>query len=193
MNQLCFATNNQNKIKEIASLLGSDFTLRSLEDIGCHTEIPEPYDTIAKNSMGKARYVWEQFGVDCFADDTGLEVFALDHAPGVLSARYAGPQRLADDNMNLLLSNLAPYTDRSARFLTVITLVINGTFHQFEGEVIGTILKEKRGGQGFGYDPIFMPEGQSLTFAEMELSKKNTMSHRARAFAKLVDFLQKKS
>ncbi|PWJ57684.1 XTP/dITP diphosphohydrolase [Dyadobacter jejuensis] len=188
--KLCFATNNQHKIQEISALLGPHFSLSSLEAIGCHTDIPEPYATIAENSLGKARYVWEQFGVNCFADDTGLEVYALERAPGVLSARYAGPQRDAHDNMDLLLTNLQGHANRSARFVTIITLVIDGVYQQFEGSVEGEIITEKRGSQGFGYDPIFRAEGQTKTFAEMTMAEKNNLSHRARAFAQLNAYLQ---
>ncbi|QRR02276.1 RdgB/HAM1 family non-canonical purine NTP pyrophosphatase [Dyadobacter sandarakinus] len=190
--KLCFATNNANKLQEIQAMLGQEFKLVTLEQIGCYDDIPEPYETISENSVGKARYVWENFGINCFADDTGLEVEALGGEPGVMSARYAGPQRMPDDNMNLLLQNLAPFDDRSARFITVITLCINGDYQQFEGTINGTIISEKRGDQGFGYDPVFMPEGFEVTFAQMSMQEKAALSHRGRAFAKLVEFLKDK-
>jgi XTP/dITP diphosphohydrolase len=187
--KLCFATNNLHKLEEIQALLGAHFELVTLKDIGCNEDIPEPYDTIADNSKGKAEYVWDNFGISCFADDTGLVVDALNGEPGVKSARYAGPQRDASDNIALLLQNLSGKPDPAARFITVITLVINGEYHQFEGSVEGNIIFEKRGTNGFGYDPVFVPEGNDRTFAEMTLAEKSALSHRARAFAKLVAFL----
>ncbi|WP_031528720.1 RdgB/HAM1 family non-canonical purine NTP pyrophosphatase [Dyadobacter crusticola] len=188
--KLCFATNNINKLIEVQALLGDQFELVTLADIGCETDIPEPYETIAENSRGKAEYVYQNFNVNCFADDTGLEVAALNGEPGVRSARYAGPQREPADNIELLLRNLAPFENKQARFLTIITLVIDGVYQQFEGTVEGTIIRDKRGSNGFGYDPIFVPNGYQQTFAEMTLSEKSKLSHRARAFKKLVDFLQ---
>jgi XTP/dITP diphosphohydrolase len=191
--KLCFATNNLHKLEEIQALLGSHFELVTLKDIGCNEDIPEPYETISENSRGKAEYVWDNFGINCFADDTGLMVDALGGEPGVKSARYAGPQRDADDNMALLLEKLSSKKDHSARFITVITLVLNGRYHQFEGSVEGKIIFEKRGTNGFGYDPVFVPDGFEHTFAEMTLLEKSALSHRARAFAKLVDFLKSDS
>ncbi|CAG5070123.1 dITP/XTP pyrophosphatase [Dyadobacter sp. CECT 9623] len=188
--KLCFATNNLNKLTEIQALLGDQFELVTLADIGCDVDIPEPYDTISENSRGKAAYVYENFQIECFADDTGLEVTALNGEPGVKSARYAGAQRNSDDNINLLLQKLSSLPDKSARFVTVITLVLNGEFHQFEGIVEGKIIAEKRGTNGFGYDPVFVPDDFDRTFAEMTLEEKSKLSHRARAFAKLVDFLK---
>ncbi|MCF2503572.1 RdgB/HAM1 family non-canonical purine NTP pyrophosphatase [Dyadobacter sp. CY107] len=188
--KLCFATNNLHKLKEIQALLGDQFELVTLSDIGCETDIPEPFETIAENSEAKAKFVWDQYGINCFADDTGLEVTSLHGEPGVYSARYAGPQRNSDDNIDLLLSNLASENDRSARFLTVITLVIDGKYQQFQGTVEGHIIHEKRGSNGFGYDPVFMPGGLTRTFAEMTLEEKSSLSHRARAFAGLVGFLK---
>ncbi len=190
---LCFATNNAHKLAEIQALLGDDFELKTLADIGCHEELPEEQLTIAGNSRQKAAHVWEKYGVATFADDTGLEVAALAGQPGVHSAHYAGPQRDADDNMSHLRKRLAETNTAlpaSARFLTVITLVQDGVYQQFEGVVEGRIIGEKRGNGGFGYDPIFVPEKQDRTFAEMSTAEKSTMSHRARAFAKLVDFLK---
>ena len=188
--KLCFATNNLHKLKEIQALLGDQFELVTLNDIGCDTEIPEPFETIAENSAAKAKYVWDNFEINCFADDTGLEVTALNGEPGVYSARYAGPQRNSEDNIDLLLHKLADEGDRSARFLTVITLVMDGKYQQFEGTVHGHIIDEKRGSNGFGYDPVFVPEDLSQTFAEMTLEEKSLLSHRARAFAALVGFLK---
>jgi XTP/dITP diphosphohydrolase len=188
--ELCFATNNAHKLTEIQALLGDRFRLRTLHDIGCHEEIPETQPTIAANSLQKAQYVWEKYGVSNFADDTGLEVPSLNNEPGVYSARYAGPQRSADDNMELLLARLADQPDRRARFVTVITLALDGHYHQFEGTVEGTIIQEKRGTHGFGYDPVFVPKGHEQTFAEMTLGEKSRLSHRARAFARLAEHLQ---
>ena len=188
--KLCFATNNRHKLEEIQALLGDQFELVTLSDIGCNTDIPEPYDTISENSEGKARFVQDNFGIDCFADDTGLVVYALNGEPGVKSARYAGEQRDSNDNIDLLLTNLAVKESRTARFVTVITLCLNGQYHQFEGTVEGIIIDEKRGSNGFGYDPVFVPEGHTRTFAEMAMQEKSEMSHRGRAFAKLVAFLK---
>lgn len=187
--KLCFATNNTHKLQEIQALLGDHFSLVTLNEIGCSEEIPETRDTIEGNSMQKAEYVWNNFKINCFADDTGLEVEALNGEPGVLSARYAGPQRNSDDNMNLLIEKLSSHVNHKARFKTVITLVIHGIYNQFEGAVEGQIINEKRGLQGFGYDPIFLPDGHDHTFAEMTMLEKSKLSHRAIAFAKLVNFL----
>lgn len=191
--ELCFATNNEHKLAEIQALLGSEFQLATLSEIGCQEEIPETQRTIAGNSRQKAEYIWTNYQTDCFADDTGLEVYALDGEPGVDSAHYAGSQRNANDNMQHLWKRLAETgitTPAKARFLTVITLVIDGAFYQFEGNVEGEIMAEMRGNQGFGYDPIFRPVGHERTFAEMSMDEKSTLSHRARAFAKLVAFLR---
>jgi len=189
---LCFATNNAHKLAEIQALLGDDFQLKTLAEIGCQEEIPEEQPTIAGNSRQKAEYIHEKYGVNTFADDTGLEVTALNGEPGVYSAHYAGPQRNADDNIQRVWEKLAEEKaslPASARFLTVITLVLNGEYHQFAGEIQGTIISEKRGSNGFGYDPVFVPENQPRTFAEMTMAEKSQQSHRARAFAKLVAFL----
>ncbi|REA62170.1 non-canonical purine NTP pyrophosphatase [Dyadobacter luteus] len=188
--KLCFATNNINKLREVQAMLGDQFSIVTLEEIGCTEDIPETKETIADNSAQKAEYIWDNYGINCFSDDTGLEVHALSGEPGVYSARYAGPQRNADDNMNLLLDKLTTASDRSAQFKTVITLVIDGIYHQFEGIVSGQIIHEKRGHEGFGYDPIFVPEDYSRTFAEMTMNEKAQLSHRARAFKKLTEFLQ---
>ena len=188
--KLCFATNNMHKLEEVQALLGDQFSLVTLEETGCFDDIPETRDSIAGNSSQKAEYIWDNYQVNCFADDTGLEVAALNGEPGVYSARYAGPQRNSDDNINHLLEKLKVHTNRSARFKTVITLVINGIYHQFEGIAEGTIIFEKWGTQGFGYDSVFIPSGHDRTFAEMSMAEKGKLSHRAKAFAKLTDFLR---
>lgn len=188
--QLCFATNNAHKIEEVQALLGKQFNVVSLQEVGCNEELAEDQETIEGNSLQKAQYVFDNYQVDCFADDTGLEVEALNGAPGVYSARYAGPQRKAEDNMNLLLANLSGKKNRKARFRTVVTLITKQGTHQFEGVLPGTIINERRGTQGFGYDPVFLPENSSRTLAEMNLEEKNTLSHRARAIEKLVVFLK---
>lgn len=187
--KLCFATNNPHKLQEIQAILGDSFELLSLKDINCTEELPETGSTIEANSLEKAQYVYDHYQVDCFADDSGLEVDALNGEPGVDSAHYAGPQRSHADNINLLLQNLGNQTNRNARFKTVITLVQNGEVHQFEGTIDGKILTSKKGMEGFGYDPVFMPEGFDRTFAEMSLDEKGQISHRARAFQKLITFL----
>jgi XTP/dITP diphosphohydrolase len=187
--KLCFATNNPHKLQEIQAILGDGFELLSLKDINCTEELPETGSTIEANSLEKAQYVYDHYQVDCFADDSGLEVDALNGEPGVDSAHYAGPQRSHADNINLLLQNLGNQTNRNARFKTVITLVQKGEVHQFEGIIDGKILTNKKGTEGFGYDPVFMPEGFDRTFAEMSLDEKGQISHRARAFQKLITFL----
>ncbi|MBL7875480.1 MAG: non-canonical purine NTP diphosphatase [Cyclobacteriaceae bacterium] len=190
---LCFATNNQHKIKEVQALLGSDFTLVGLADIGCTEELAEDQTTLEGNSLQKANYVFDRYHVSCFADDTGLEVEALRGAPGVYSARYAGQQRNAFDNMKLLLENLRDSKNRKARFRTVITLREPSGQLQFEGILNGAIIGEPRGAEGFGYDPVFLPEGYTKTLAEMALNEKNTISHRARAIEKLVTHLKQRN
>ena len=188
--KLCFATNNQHKLEEVQALLGDSFTLTTLKEIGCEEEIPETHDTIPENSHEKAEFVWTHYGVNCFADDSGLEIDALDGEPGVHSAYYAGPQRSADDNMDLVLEKMAGKDNFNARFVAVITLVLDGKYYQFDGEIKGKIVMEKRGTYGFGYNPIFVPEGHDRTFAEMSMDEKGGLSHRARAFAKLEQFLK---
>lgn len=188
--KICFATNNINKIKEVQEILGEDFELVSLEEIGCTEELPETKNTIPENSAQKAQYVWENFGVACFADDSGLEVEALDYAPGVFSARYAGLPKNDEKNIELLLKNLEGKTQRKAQFRTCITLITELGQQQFEGIVKGQIIQEKRGNQGFGYDPVFVPDGYEQTFAEMSSEQKNRISHRAVAVNKLADFLK---
>ncbi|RAK02400.1 XTP/dITP diphosphohydrolase [Larkinella arboricola] len=187
---LCFATNNASKLAEISAMLGDQFELKTLHDIGCFEEIPETQDTIPGNSRQKATHVWDHYQVNCFADDSGLEVDALDGAPGVHSAYYGGHPRSYERNLNLLLTNLAGVSNRSARFRTVITLVIDGQYHLFEGVAEGQILTEPRGTGGFGYDPIFQPDGYDRTFAEMSMDEKAGISHRGQAFKKLVAFLK---
>ncbi|PKP15745.1 MAG: non-canonical purine NTP pyrophosphatase [Bacteroidetes bacterium HGW-Bacteroidetes-23] len=189
--QLVFASNNPNKIKEIQLLLPKEITILSLEEIGCFEDIPETAPTIEGNAIQKANYVTEKYGYSCFADDTGLEVEALNGEPGVYSARYAGEQKNADDNINKLLSNLADKENRNAQFKTVICLNLDGNQHLFEGIIKGEIINEKRGSEGFGYDPIFIPNGYSKTFAEMPISEKSKISHRGLAVEKLVGFLTK--
>ncbi|WP_029036477.1 non-canonical purine NTP diphosphatase [Salinimicrobium xinjiangense] len=187
--KLVFATNNKNKIKEVQALLPKEIQLLSLEEIGCTEDIPETSPTIEGNAIQKAEYVKQKYGYDCFADDTGLEVEALDGAPGVYSARYAGEVKSSDANINKLLKELEGEEDRSARFKTVIALHLNGELHTFTGICSGNIIFERKGLQGFGYDPVFQPEGKTLTFAEMSLREKSEISHRALATRQLIDFL----
>ncbi len=189
--KLCFATNNQHKLDEVRQLLGASFQLLGLAEIGCHEELCEDHDTLEANSLQKARYVFDKYGISCFADDTGLEVEALHGAPGVYSARYAGSQRNSEDNINLLLKSLEGETNRKARFRTVVTLVQAGHMHQFEGIANGEILKTRRGSGGFGYDPVFLPQGTSKSMAELTADEKNAISHRGAAMRKLVAFLKK--
>lgn len=187
--QLVFATNNRNKLKEVQHVLPENIKLLSLEDIGCLENIPETQDTIEANAIQKAEYIKTYFGYDCFADDTGLEVSALDGAPGVYSARFAGEQRSSEDNMDKLLDKLEHHTDRTAQFKTVVALHFNGKLKVFKGICKGEILRTKRGMNGFGYDPIFQPLGYHQTFAEMDLALKNKISHRGKAISQLVSFL----
>lgn len=187
--QLVFASNNLNKIKEIQNILKGSIQLLSLEEIGCYEEIPETADTIEGNAILKANYVTQKYGYDCFADDTGLEVNALNGEPGVYSARYAGEQRNAEDNMNKLLNALEDKNDRRAQFKTVIALNIKGEQHLFAGIAKGEITLYKSGNQGFGYDPLFQPENYNETFAELSSDIKNKISHRAKATQQLIDFL----
>ena len=190
--QLVFATNNRNKLKEVQALVLEPIQLLSLEDIDCLEDIPETQPTIEGNAIQKIEYLKKHYNVDGFADDTGLEVKALHGEPGVFSARYAGNQRNAQDNMDKLLKNLEGKTNRSAQFKTVIALTLKGQLHTFTGICKGTILTEKRGDQGFGYDPIFQPDGYEQTFAEMDLALKNQIRHRGKAIQQLVQFLNKK-
>lgn len=188
--RICFATNNQNKINEVWSVLPPDFSLLSLADIGCIEELEESQPTMEGNSLQKADYVFTKYGVPCFADDSGLEVDVLEGAPGVYSARFAGPQRDSEDNINLLLSKLKGNPNRKARFRTVVTLVgFSDNPFFFEGIISGVITEVRAGTSGFGYDPVFIPEGKNKTFAEMDLREKNSISHRAKAVEQLVRFL----
>jgi XTP/dITP diphosphohydrolase len=188
--RVCFATNNPKKLEEIRAYLGIGWQVLSLEEIGCREELPETGHTLEANSLQKAQWVWDHYQIACFADDTGLEVAALQGAPGVDSAHYAGPQRSNEDNVRLLLQNLRGKQDRSARFRTVLSYIDQDGVQHFEGEVGGTVIDAPRGEGGFGYDPVFMPEGHEQTFAEMPLHQKNSMSHRARAMKKLAHFLK---
>lgn len=187
--EIVFASANENKVQEVERKLGGVHSLKSLNAIGCTEEIPETGNTLEENARMKARYVWEKYGVDCFADDTGLEVVALGGRPGVYSARYAGPQRNATDNMALLLQELSGIANRKARFRTVICLITDGEERMFEGVVEGTIIEQARGTEGFGYDPVFVPDGLNTTFAEMTIDEKNTLSHRGRAIQALSVYL----
>ncbi len=185
---LIFATNNAGKLAEAQAII-KNHKVVSLKEIGCYDDIPETHETISENAEEKAMYLWNKYHVNCFSDDTGLEVSALNNAPGVYSARYAGPKKDPNDNMALLLKNLEGAEDRSARFHTEVVLVIDGVPHHFEGYVNGTITLEKRGSEGFGYDPIFQPSGYGVTMAEMSADEKNSISHRAMALQKMADFL----
>ncbi|HKO76705.1 MAG TPA: non-canonical purine NTP diphosphatase, partial [Flavobacterium sp.] len=187
--KIVFATNNKNKIKEIQSMLPPSIEIISLESIGCHEDIPETADTIEGNAIMKANYITEKYGYDCFADDTGLEVEALNGEPGVYSARYAGEQKSAEDNMDKLLLNLENSANRNAQFKTVITLNLKGEQYLFSGIAKGAITLDKNGNQGFGYDPIFRPDGYQETFAQLSLETKNTISHRGKATRELIAFL----
>ena len=190
--KLVFASNNKNKIAEIQQQVGSQFQIVSLEDIDCFVDIPETAETIEGNAILKANYVTENYGLTCFADDTGLEIEALNNEPGVYSARYAGEHKNPEDNMNLVLQKLAGETKRKAQFKTIIALNINNQQLLFEGIVKGEITTEKSGNMGFGYDPIFQPEGFSTTFAEMSMEQKAVVSHRGIAVQKLINFLKNK-
>lgn len=190
MRTLCFVTRNANKLKEIQHILGDGIRLVTLADIGCIDPIPEPFETIHENSKAKALYVWEHYDVDCFADDSGLVIPALNGEPGVHSAHYAGPQRDDKANIRLVWEKLKNKANREAYFLTVITLVLDGEIHVFEGKAEGEIRMEEKGQNGFGYDPIFQPQGYEVTFAEMSLDEKSKISHRSKAFQKLKAFLQ---
>ena len=190
--RLIFATHNRNKAIEIQKILVNNIQVYTLEDIGFQEEIPEDQSTIEGNSAFKAQFIYENFKENCFADDTGLEIEALNGRPGVHSARYVGDLKDAEANMNRVLQELNGTSNRNARFKTVISLIIDGQIHQFEGLVNGRIIEEKKGSKGFGYDPIFIPENESKTFAEMELNEKNKFSHRARAIEKMISFLNQK-
>lgn len=188
--EICFATNNSHKIREVQRLVGDKYKLLSLKDIGCLEELPEEQDTLEGNAIQKAEYVYRNYQVNCFADDTGLEVGSLNGEPGVYSARYAGSHRSDEDNMQLVLANLSDKNDRSAAFRTVICSILGGKQSIFEGIVTGQILPEYKGNKGFGYDPIFKPDGYELSFAEMTLDEKNKISHRAKAINTFSNFLK---
>ena len=190
VHQLIAATNNQHKLTEIRPLLEPDFRILNLADIGCSDELPATNNTLEGNSFQKAAYIYDRYHLPCFADDTGLEVEALNGAPGVFSARYAGEHKSSEDNIELLLRNLEGTHHRKARFRTIITLVGIGETQVFEGAVHGTITTHRRGASGFGYDPVFVPDGFSRTMAEMTLQEKNAISHRGIAVSKLVNFLR---
>lgn len=190
MQTICFATNNAHKLEEVRSVLGSDFRVFSLDEISCKEELPETGTTLEANAYQKANHVFVNYKQTCFADDTGLEVEALNKAPGVYSARYAGAQRNSEDNIDLLLKSLTGKENRKARFRTVICWVSEKETHYFEGIVEGEIINERRGAKGFGYDSVFVPTGYTQTFAEMTMEEKNALSHRSRAVSKLVQFLK---
>ena len=186
--ELVFASKNQHKVDEVQAMIGSTFTLKSLNDIECRDEIPETGDTFAENAGQKSRFVYDRYHIDCFADDSGLEIDALGGEPGVNSAHYSG-SRDFEDNMSLVLERLSGKTNRKARFKTVISLIKGGKEHLFEGSIEGRITLQRSGSKGFGYDPIFVPEGYDISFAEMSPDEKNRISHRAKAMEKLISFL----
>jgi len=190
MMNLVFATNNLHKVDEVKHKLNGLFSIQTLQEIGCHEDIPETADTLEGNAMQKARYLHEKYGCDCFADDTGLEVEALNNAPGVYSARYAGEAKNAEANMEKLLNELSGQANRKARFRTVIALILDGEEYLFEGAITGQILEKRQGNEGFGYDPIFLPDGHEKSFAQLSMAEKNTISHRGRAVDKLLAFLK---
>ncbi len=190
--KLVFATNNEHKLMEIRKIIPENYELVGLKDIGCNTDIPETADTLEGNADLKSSYVYSRFKIDCFADDTGLEVEALNGRPGVYSARYAGEDGNAEHNIDKLLKELDGIENRKAQFRTFISLIINGHTTQFEGIVKGSILAQRKGSGGFGYDPVFMPDGYNESFAEMDLDLKNSISHRGRATRKLIEFLAKR-
>lgn len=193
MHQLIFASNNQHKIQEVSAILKPmGFNVIGLAQAGIHDEIPETADTIEGNALQKAKYIFEHYNFDCFADDTGLEVEALNNAPGVYSARYAGEHKNDDDNIRKLLAQMQEIENRNARFKTVIALILNGQKYFFEGIINGKITHQKKGSNGFGYDPVFIPNGFDRTFAEMATAEKNSISHRALAIKKMADFLSQK-
>lgn len=191
--KIVFATNNPNKLAEVRALLPSEIKVLSLQDINCNEELPENGDTLEDNAAQKAYYVYDNYGFNCFADDSGLEIDALDGRPGVYSARYAGPKCLANDNIEKVLEELDDIDNRDACFRTVVSLVINGNEVQFEGMIEGQIITEKWGSEGFGYDPIFLPDGYEKSFAQMSLSEKGEISHRGIAVKKLIKYLKRKS
>lgn len=188
--ELIFATQNRNKINEVEAKLGSTFIIKSLLEVGISEELPETSDTLKGNALQKARYVFDKTGINCFADDTGLEITALNGEPGIYSARYAGPNKSSKNNNKKVLEKLHGATNRDAQFSTVLALIVNGQEYTFVGNVKGEITGEERGKEGFGYDPIFRPKGQLKTYAEMDKEEKNQVSHRAIAVERLIRFLQ---
>ena len=189
--KLIFATNNQHKVNEIQPLVGNDFELITLKDAGIDTDIPEPFDSLEENAAHKSKTIYNLTGLNCFSEDTGLEVTALNGEPGVKSARYSGEDKSFDKNIDKLLNNLDSKNDRSARFRTVISLLIDGKEIQFEGICEGYIIQNRQGNEGFGYDPVFVPSGAEITFAQMTMEEKNKFSHRRKAVDKLVNYLRK--
>ncbi|HEY0054518.1 MAG TPA: RdgB/HAM1 family non-canonical purine NTP pyrophosphatase [Pedobacter sp.] len=190
MKYLVFATNNQHKLEEVQAMIGDEFQLKSLKDIGCEADIPETGSTFQENATQKSHYIFRRFQVDCFSDDSGLEVDGLNGEPGVYSAHYSG-SRDSETNLQLVLDKLRDSPNRNARFRCVISLIMGGREHFFEGEVEGAIAHQRSGKSGFGYDPIFIPQGYDVTFSEMTSDEKNSISHRGRAMTKMVDFLKK--
>jgi XTP/dITP diphosphohydrolase len=188
--KLTFATNNQHKLKEVQNQLGDTFVLGTLLDLGCDEDIPETSDTIEGNAIQKVQYIWDKYQVNCFADDTGLLIDSLNGEPGVYSARYAGEQKDSNDNMDLVLKKLVGKSDREAQFQTTIAIIIDGELKTFDGVAKGTIREKKSGHDGFGYDPIFQPEGFDVTFSEMSMEEKNAISHRGKAVAQLIAYLK---
>ncbi|MBR4815375.1 MAG: non-canonical purine NTP diphosphatase [Paludibacteraceae bacterium] len=189
MKQLVFATNNSHKVDEVKNKLGGLFEIKTLSEVGCVEDIPETSDTLRGNAGQKSHYLYDRFHCDCFADDTGLEVEELNGAPGVYSARYAGPGKDSEANIDKLLSELEGKENRRARFRTVISLILDGEEYTFEGIVNGTILTERHGSHGFGYDPVFQPDGYNCSFAELSMEEKNKISHRGKAIEQLIRFL----
>ncbi len=187
--QIVFATNNENKLREIKNILGTSLSLLSLSDLKIYDDIPENEPSLEGNAMQKARYIYKMVNISVFADDTGLEIEALNGLPGVNSARFAGEDKNSDSNIDKVLKMMETSVNRGARFRTVIALILDGREYFFEGIVNGRIITERRGREGFGYDPVFVPDGSDLTFAEMPLNEKNMISHRAKAFEKLREFL----
>jgi len=190
MIELVFATNNQHKLSELSKIIGEKFHLLSLKDINCLDDIPETADTLDGNAALKAHFIWEKYQMNCFADDTGLEIDALNGQPGVYSARYAGEEQNSEANLTKVLEEMTGIKNRKARFRTVICLILDGKEHYFEGIVNGSLRSERQGKDGFGYDPIFVPDGYNKTFAEMDMAVKNKISHRGLATEKLLNFLK---
>lgn len=189
MTELIFATNNYNKVREVQAMLDESWHLKTLKEAGIETDIPEPYDTLEENALAKSRFIFERNGENCFSEDTGLEVYSLNNAPGVYSARYAGEHGNDKENIRKLLNELSGKNDRAAQFRTVISLILGGEKFSFEGICKGRITESPKGDKGFGYDPVFIPEGSDRTFAEMEMMEKNKFSHRKKAVAELLNFL----